>query len=187
MGLNSVSAAEPAGEEDGIMPYSSSSATSGSLALSDFPIYFDLIRSVLSKYPDYHYYAKITPEFGSKGEFVSGQIIVVLFKDYFNLVVSQGDISFEMGMNSIQYFFHENPQNIYLPYSWRYQEFVSAYSVALWFNDGELLFSDIGPLPDIRENREEVTYLHAQTVILASFVLFALFRRLWLSIRGRVD
>lgn len=185
MGLNSVSAAEPAGEEDGIMPYSSSSATSGSLALSDFPIYFDLIRSVLAKYPDYHYHAKIAPEFGSRGEFVAGQVIIVLFKDYANLVISDsGGITFDMGMDSIHYTLHENPKNIYLPYYWQYQVTSPGY---LYFAGGEMEFSDLGPLPDIRENREEVTYLHAQTVILASFVLFALFRRLWLSIRGRVD
>lgn len=34
-------------------------------------------------------------------------------------------------------------------------------------------------------HREEVLYDHAQTVILASFVLFAVFRSLWRSIRGR--
>lgn len=50
-----------------------------------------------------------------------------------------------------------------------------------------LIYSDVGPFPDLIENREEVDYSHAQTVILASFLLFGLFRSLWRSIRGRMD
>lgn len=45
------------------------------------------------------------------------------------------------------------------------------------------VWSDVGYFPDLRDSEE--VYDHAQTVILASFVLFAVFRSLWRSIRGR--
>lgn len=51
---------------------------------------------------------------------------------------------------------------------------------------GSSIFTDLGYLPDIRE-RGGADYDHATAVILASFLLFFVFRSMWRSIRGRVD
>lgn len=48
------------------------------------------------------------------------------------------------------------------------------------------VWSDVWYFPDLREGGG-ADYDHATAVILASFVLFAVFRSLWRSIRGRVD
>ena len=166
----------------------------------DVSTFYDIGRSVLEKYPDYHYFSYLidagdsailftvmAPELYSNDDkdlFLSKYghwpFPDSYLEDYWCYILPKGGYAFEISWDDTV------DLAIQTGSEWHYKV-VPMEPFVYTLDRGSLIFSDLNMLPDLRENREEVTYLHAQTVILASFVLFALFRRLWFSIRGRVD